>query len=196
MMVKNLSRACCATKIIVVWEPSVFNNPLYIVAIDVMFEQSSYSVQETDGMIEVCVNGSQVMLERTVEFVVSTAEATAFESSDFVFTNSVLSFELPPFHTCINITIVSGDPVENAETFFVLLMSDDAGVNIQTPNVTVTIIDQSLVRVSFVNDSFEVTEGEEIPICALILDPIDRDVNITLNVEDDNGKFITMKHVP
>lgn len=158
-----------------------------------MFEQSSYSVQENDGIVEVCVNvSSQTLLQRTVEFVVSTLEASASESSDFISISSVLSFDSnsPSFHQCVNITIVSGDPVENTETFFVLLMSEDAGVNIQTPNVTVTIMDESVARVSFVNDSFEVTEGEEIAICALVLDPIDRDVSITLNVEDDNGELL------
>ena len=156
-----------------------------------MFEQSSYSVREGDNFTQVCViTNNEALLERSVQFRVATSEDSASEGNDFMASDTPLVFSSPPFRQCVDIVIATDDRVEAVELFSVLLDSDDPSVTIQTPSTSVAIFDDSVVRVSFIGGPFEVTEGgEPATVCAMTLDPIDRDVEITLNVDDTDSKL-------
>lgn len=159
--------------------------------IDIMFEAPSYTVVESNNFIEVCVIASDVVpLERAVEFSITTLSDSATQSVDFTFPfqNSVFTFDSLTLRQCANITILPDNLVENPELFTVNLASSDTAVKIQTPVASVTIIDNSEVPVRFENDTYEVTEGEQVAVCVVTLVPLARDITVTLNVDNNiNG---------
>ena len=154
-----------------------------------IFGSATYPVSEGDGLVEVCVNiESGAQLERPVIVTITTSSSSATQNTDYLFTDTVLSFESDLAEQCASVIIVVDNIVEDTEEIVVNLVSSDTAVNIQTPSVNVLISDTSVLRVMFEGDGHEVTEGAEVTVCVELIDPIARNVQLILDLPNDNGK--------
>ena len=157
-----------------------------------MFESTSYNVSESDGSVEVCVvRDQQATLDRPVSVSINTVAGSATLNEDFTDTNAELTFSSEVTRECATIAIETDDIVESTEMFTVNLMSADKAANVATPTTSVEIEDDSTLRVMFEMSTHQVTEGESETVCVELLDPITRDVQISLEIENADGKRLT-----
>jgi hypothetical protein len=154
-----------------------------------MFENSSYSVSESDGSVEVCVvRDEQATLDRPVSVTINTVTGTAV-LNDFTPMSAELTFSLDVTRECVSIVIEEDSIVESAEMFAVNLESGDEAANVVTPTASVEIEDGSALRVMFESSMHQVAEGESEQVCLELLDPITRDVDISLETDSADGEF-------
>lgn len=157
-----------------------------------MFDRASYSVTEVQGSVEVCVDGDgQAILERPVSFIVDTVPLSAALGEDYMFMNAVtLMFTSDSMRQCVSVSIQPDNVVEDLEVFRVNLASTDGAVMVLTPTVNVEIEDASGLRVMFQSIDYQVEEGGETDVCLELLDPIDREVQVALQVAAGIGKCL------
>lgn len=169
------------------------SHTVLVLDVDVMFGRDIYPVSEGDGVIEVCVNiESGALLERSVVVTITTSSSSATQNTDYLFTDTVLSFESDLAERCASVMIVVDGIVEDTEVIVVNLVSSDTAVKIQTPSVNIVISDETVLRVMFQGDGHEVTEGAEVVVCVELIDPIARNVQLILDLPNDNGKQDTL----
>ena len=108
------------------------------------FEDVSISVNEPDGVATLTVVVLDRLLQRPVEVFLSTADNTATSSGvlDFLnLTDLVLEFDEDTLALEINVTIIDDDILENFETFFANLDTDDPQVVLAPDSAEVEIRD-------------------------------------------------------
>ncbi len=155
-----------------------------------MFERDSYSTSEADDEIDMCVTRDErTILERPVSFIFRTLPGSALQDEDYVPINAVLMFTMNTTRQCARISIETDEIVEDPESFEVSLLSGDAAVRVQTPSVNVEVGDSTPLRAVFQSPEYQVDEGGVVEVCVDMLGPLDRDVQVTLDV-DETGKYI------
>ena len=158
-----------------------------------MFGMEAYPVFEGDGSVDVCVNiENGALLERPVVVTITTSSSSATQNTDFLFTDTVLSFGSDLAEQCASVMLIVDSIVEDTEEIVLNAISSDRAVRIQTPSVNVVISDETVLRVMFQGDGHEVTEGAEVVICVELIDPIARNVQLILDLPNDDGKLHTL----
>ena len=158
----------------------------------VEFESSSYTVNEADEMLSVCVVlGAAIEREASVGLV--TGDSSARKGSDFIPVNMTLSFQsLGSTRLCTDVRIENDIAVEDTEQFFVFLtVADDSlftGDNSDSSSVPVTIADNDRVTVSFEREEVSVEEEEgEVELCVRLLGVIEKNVMVLLAPVSDTA---------
>ena len=164
--------------------------------VDVMFEDTIYSVSESEGSVEVCVErDEQVILDRPVSVSINTMAVSATLNDDFISTNAMLTFTSAGSNRqCTDIVIEMDSVVESQEVFAVNLVGVDEAARVVTPTVDVVIEDASTLRAMFQSSTPQVTEGGSVDVCVELLDPITRSVQVSLLVEGSDGMLVMKLH--
>ena len=122
------------------------------------FEDVNIIINEPDGVATLTVVVLDGLLQRPVEVFLSTADDTATSSGvlDFLnLTDLVLEFDEDTLALEINVTIIDDDILENFETFFAFLDTDDPQVDLPPDTAEVEIRD--------------IDDGKTIHECAVLL---------------------------
>ena len=151
--------------------------------VDVVFEEPSYTANETSGTVMVCVvkNG---LLARPIALQLSTTPGSAQETADFTPTQLIVETTLP--RDCIEISITADDLVETPEIFSVEVtnINSDPAVNILQPEVEILINDSSTVSVVFSMSAYAGDESDGVEVCAMLQGDTDREVTVSLELDD------------
>lgn len=172
--------------------------------VDVDFNQSMYSVSETDDEVRICVNlDAEVEKRVTVELV--TIDDTAQRLLDFTYTHTEVMFEpRGDVQQCISIPIIDDGVVESKEQFLVYVFDSDRSrvadrgsredVQIDLPGsgggvevlsgglqCVVVIEDDDKVRIGMERPEYSVLESErEVRVCLELEGEIERGVEVSV----------------
>ena len=150
---------------------------------DVVFEEPSYTANETSGTVMVCVvkNG---LLARPIALQLSTTPGSAQETADFTPTQLIVETTVP--RDCIEIPITADDLVETPETFSVEVtnINSDPAVNILQPEVEILINDSSTVSVVFSMSAYAGDESDGVEVCVVLQGDTDREITVSLELAD------------
>ena len=129
---------------------------IFITDVGVSVEDPSYTVDESDGTVEVCVVLTGT-IERNVSVTISTSDGSTIGRPTFVYyfqlhfstapdvytsTETDLTFTPGRDRLCVNIPIGNNTVVERNENFTVTVTSNDPSVQIEpNSNSTATIVD-------------------------------------------------------
>ncbi|XP_028399458.1 uncharacterized protein LOC114522881 [Dendronephthya gigantea] len=119
-------------------------------------------------------------VDREVTARLTTSNVTASANSDYQPIDQEITFPVGNPFVEVKITINQDTLVEGAETFEVTLTSDDA--NVENPKLTVTILDNDFVTISFQNNAADVPENSGLAIVNIQLSG-DRAVPITFDID-------------
>ena len=90
------------------------------------FEDLTYSVDENEGVVEVCAIIEQGEIQGTIVVNIQTNDRTAIAGSDYTaLQNAQLSFVSPSTRACTNIDITNDQLYENDENFVARLSTLD-----------------------------------------------------------------------
>ena len=162
---------------------------------------SSYSVNEHDGSIEVCAIVISGTLGKAVNFTMMTVDNSATSSDPHDFT--ALSAKLLQFNEtvstiCVDISINDDNRVEYPENFTVGISSYDQDVDYMTQNSIVTIIDNDMAWIGFEMAEYRREEGEMVEVCAMVSNStLERSVLVNISTEDVSTEGLTVAtHIP
>ena len=143
---------------------------------------------EINRGIEVCVVIENGTLDRNIGFTLSMIEDNA--TADVDYTQEDFQLNLGPSlgEVCADILVTFDDVVEATEVFSILLQTNDRSVDIESGRQMITIVDSSMVNVRFVQDEYDLMEGENINVCIVLVGMIDRIVDASIEAVN-GGKF-------
>ena len=152
------------------------------IGVNVTFQEASYSINEADESVMVCVDIEGV-LARPITLMLSTISLTALDS-DFTPVNQTVITAEPS--TCITVPISNDSLVEEQEVFSVVMsnVNGDSAVNILQSNVTVFINDSSTVSLDFAMPSYSVLENASVSVCVQLFGTTNRTLMAILQVNN------------
>ena len=158
---------------------------LSFVGVTISFERTDYVAIEINGQLELCITIQSGLLERTIQFNLSTSSLSAIANQDFFFEPQLLSLDFDTSIVCANVSINNDNILEDSEEFLVILESGDRAVDISMSELAIPIVDSSSVNIGFVQEEYSVIEGGNISVCVILTGQIDGVV--TVDVSADNG---------
>jgi len=137
-------------------------------AVQIGFDQTSYTVAEGNESVTVCVNMTTGSASVPVSLETITI-GSAQNETDYIATSAEFIFEGAPQQLCTLINITDDDRIEPTEQFLVVLnttrTSQTVSLNPQFVFVTITDDDDS-VQIGFNQTSYTVAEGDEsVTVC-------------------------------
>ena len=161
----------------------------FFTGVTIGIELPDYTVNEGNGIIEVCAVIVSGTLERTLTFTLSTQDGTATSPADFSAVSADLTFDESTSRACVDIPVEDDDIVENPDVFTVEIRGGDPDVVFDPPSSTVTIIDNDRVEIGFEMERYEGEEGGVVEVCAIIMDgSLDRPVIVRVFTQDISAK--------
>ena len=162
-------------------------------SVSVQLEQSTYSVTEGDGTVEVCAVVSSGELGKMVSFTFATQDgsATSSDPQDFSPISVDASFNETTSRACVDISINDDGIFEDSESFTFTISGDEQGMDFVSPTTaTVTIVDDDQVSIGFAMPRYEGDEGEMVEVCAAVSGSVtmERSVMVRLTTEDSSAK--------
>lgn len=144
---------------------------------------------EADGSVEVCVVIGSGVLDRNIQFTLSTMEGSASPGDDYTSQEFPLSFTPVPSEACVTVIVADDGVVEPMEEFSILLQSNDRSVDVELVTLSVPIVDSSSVELAFMQDAYSIAESETTDVCVQLEGQIDRTVTASVQV-DNNGTYV------
>ena len=156
-------------------------------AIDIGFEQTSYTIQEGATQLQVCIVIEGGALARPVDLVISSRDITAQAPDDYKEISYLTSFSHNDgARKCINVTVVDDDLVENTEIFQLWLTSKDEAVSLMSNQLTLMIVDNDKALLALEQTNLTVNESiGKLEVKLKLTGQLER--NVIFSVVSDNG---------
>ena len=160
------------------------------------FEDLNYNVVEGET-VEYCVflNGI-IDLELTVGISLE-AGGSAQADRDFSFTPTTLTFQpSTEKRMCQSVTVPEDGIIEPEENFFLSLSTEFTNdrVNITFGVTEIIVEDSTRGQILYLNSSVAVSEGENVLLCFMNQQPIERNITILVNFDPFGGQFSNNKY--
>lgn len=133
-------------------------------------ENPTYTVSEDAGTISVCAVTKSGMLDKSVSFTFSTQDmtATSINPRDYSSFSSTFTFNKTTTMRCADISILGDTIVESAESFRVVLETEDTSISLESTPSTVTITDTDKVLIELNQDKYQGNGEDFFEICGIL----------------------------
>jgi hypothetical protein len=143
----------------------------------VELERESYTVDEDDGTVEVCVRitdpTSGCPVSYNISLVAALINGGAVASTDYEGAIRILDFVRCTRRRCFEVAILDDNQLESSESFTVSLVRGglDEDIRLGRQQATVEIRDSDMVNVGFKQTQYRVEETDfEVSVCAKVKD--------------------------
>ena len=191
---------------------------LYFTELTIGFDPSTYYVNETDMIVQVCASILNGSLQKDAVVTLSTSDGTAtglllaLPRSFYPFSNDISPLLAPGDYTavvdaelvfsetidtcCIDISITADQITEDTESFTADLSTDDSSVILSPQMASVDILDQDAVTITLSVTKQVVNESVgSLEVCAEVeKGGLETRVFLTLSSEDETATGRAHKH--
>ncbi|CAI8033561.1 FRAS1-related extracellular matrix protein 2, partial [Geodia barretti] len=154
------------------------------------FNPSSYTVEESAGIVIFEVENMTPVMERDVIVQFYTSDGSASDGSDFIGVQSIfshtLTFSAAETKKYVIVPVMDDTIFEGSEVFYGHLVTQHSGVSITEQNATVVITDNDFIEIGFTPNSYIIEEGETAVLFIENRYP-DMETEVTVRVEFTSG---------